>query len=221
VDDDPFSRNPPDQEGHTMTKVFAQASVSLDGYIAGPGGGGFEHLFAWCTAGEVETPSAAPDRLTYRTNAATASYLRDLIDTTGAVVVGRRLFDLTAGWGGSHPLGAPVFVVTHEPPADWVDQDTLFTFVTDGVESAIGKALAAASGKNVGIGPGSTVGQALDAGLVDEFRIDLVPFTLGGGTRLLDATGHHSFGDPTVIAGTGVTHLIYPITGNATTTVAW
>jgi hypothetical protein len=71
-----------------MGKVFAQASVSLDGFIAGPGGTGFEHLFAWCTAGEVETPTDQPERLTYLTNAATADYLRDLLDGTGAIVVG-------------------------------------------------------------------------------------------------------------------------------------
>ncbi|MEV4262458.1 hypothetical protein [Kribbella sp. NPDC049584] len=69
-----------------MTKVYAQASLSLDGYVAGPGGTGFDRLFAWCTAGDVVTPSRQPDRLTYRTNGATAAYLRELLDETGAVV---------------------------------------------------------------------------------------------------------------------------------------
>jgi hypothetical protein len=98
--------------------------VSLDGYIAGPRGSGFDHLFTWCTAGDVETPSHQPERLTYRTNTATAAYLRELLDSTGAVVVGRRLFDATNGWNGSHPLGTPVFVVTHQPPPDWTNTDT-------------------------------------------------------------------------------------------------
>lgn len=194
-----------------MGKVFAQASVSLDGFIAGPDGSGFDRLFAWCSAGEVETPSAQPERLTYRTSAATAGYLRDLIDNTGAFVVGRRLFDVTNGWNGSHPGGRPVFVVTHRAPQGWVNTDTPFTFVTDGVESAVAQAGAAAGGGNVGVGPGSTVAQALQAGLLDELRLDLVPVTLGGGTRMLDGLDGVpiDFAGPEVIAGTGVTHLIY------------
>jgi dihydrofolate reductase len=195
-----------------MSKVIAQASVSLDGFIAGPGGSGFDRLFAWCTAGDVETPSAQPERLTYRTSAATAAYLRDLIENLGSCVVGRRLFDLTNGWNGSHPIGdKPVFVVTHQAPQDWVDTDTPFTFVTDGVESAIKQATTAAGGLNVGVGPGTTVSQALTAGLVDEMRLDLVPVVLGGGTPMLGGVGGVpvDFATPEVIAGVGVTHLIY------------
>jgi dihydrofolate reductase len=194
-------------------KVFAQASVSLGGFIAGPGGTGFEHLFAWCTAGDVETPTSQPERLTYRTNAATAAYLRDLPDGTGAIVVGRRLFDLTNGWNGSHPLGKPVFVVTHEPPQDWVDTDTSFTFVTDGVEAAVAKAQTVAGDKHVGVGPGSAVGQAIRADLIDELRVDLVPLTLGDGVRMVDGLtdSPRTFGTPRVIEGIGVTHLIYQL----------
>jgi dihydrofolate reductase len=195
-----------------MTKVFAQASVSLDGYIAGPGGSGFDRLFAWCTAGDVETPSRQPERLIYRTGSATAAYLQELLDDTGAIVVGRRLFDATNGWGGSHPLGVPVFVVTHQPP-DGSDTDAPFSFVTEGVAAAIEQAKAVAGGKKVGIGPGSTVGQALEAGLVDEFRVDLVPVTLGDGVRMLDGLSNQprDFGTPRVIEGIGVTHLIYQV----------
>lgn len=119
-----------------MTKIITQASVSLDGYIAGP-------------------------------------------DNTG--------FD------------------------EWVNTDTPFVFVTDGVESAIKQAVAAADGKDVGIGPGSTVDQAIDLGLVDEIRLDLVPHLLGGGTRMLTTitSAPLSFTDPEVIPGIGVTHLSY------------
>jgi dihydrofolate reductase len=198
-----------------MTRVIAQASVSIDGYIAGPDGSGFDLLFAWCTAGDVETPSAQPERLTYRTSAATADYLRDLLQGTGALVVGRTQFDQTKGWGGSHPLGDhPVFVVTHRAPEDWVNTVTPFTFVTDGVESAVRQAIATSGGKDVGIGPGSTVGQALDLGLVDELRLDLVPYVLGGGVRMLDGvtSAPLAFGDPKIIEGVGVTHLIYDLT---------
>ena len=85
-----------------MGKVFTQASVSLDGYISGPGQTGFDRLFAWCTAGTVATPTADPDRLTYLTSEATARYLRELQERIGACVVGRNLFDhrsSTAGGG--------------------------------------------------------------------------------------------------------------------------
>ncbi len=197
-----------------MTRVIAQASVSVDGYIAGPDASGFDRLFAWCVAGDVETPSAQPERLTYRTSAGTAEYLRDFLNGTGALVVGRKQFDQTNGWNGSHPFGdLPVFVVTHRAPADWVTTDTPFTFVTDGVESAVRQAIAASAGKDVGIGPGSTVGQALDLGLLDELRLDLVPYALGGGVRMLDGveTAPIDFGDPRVVEGIGVTHLIYDL----------
>ena len=195
-----------------MSKVYAQASVSLDGFIAGPNGTGFDRLFAWCTAGTVETPTKQPDRLTYRTNAATAAYLRDLLEGTGALVIGRRLFDATNGWNGSHPLGKPVFVVTHEPPTGWVDTDTPYTFVTDGIASAVAQAQAAAGTLDVGVGPGTTVVQALDAGLLTELRLDLVPVTLGSGTPMLEGlTTQPTFTDPQTITGIGVTNLIYTV----------
>jgi dihydrofolate reductase len=93
----------------------------------------------------------------------------------------------------------------------WADTETPFIFVTDGIETTIEKATAAAGGKDVGVGPGSTVGQALRAGLIDEIRVDLVPLILGGGVRMLDglADGPRSFGTPQVIEAIGVTHLIY------------
>lgn len=206
---------PPRRDPTPAGIVFTQAAVSLDGFIAGPGHSGFDHLFAWCAAGEIETPSADPRRLTYRTNADSAAYLRAMIDDTGAAVVGRTLFDLTNGWDGKHPLGTPIFVVTHRAPLDWADTDggTPFTFVTDGIHSAIEKAKAAAGGRNVAVGPGSIVAQALQAGLIDELRLDLVPVTLGGGIRMLDGLpeGPRTFSTPRVVLGTGVTHLIYRV----------
>jgi dihydrofolate reductase len=193
-----------------MGKVFTQASVSLDGFIAGPRHGGFDKLFAWCRAGDVETPSEDPERLIYRTNAATAAYLRELMETTGAIVVGRTLYDMTNGWNGRHPAGLPVFVVTHRPPDEPVESETPFTFVTDGVGSAIGQAKKVAGDKAVGVGPGSTVGQAITAGLLDEIRIDLVPLILGGGTPMLTGVGGQlDLRDPEIVVGQAVTHLIY------------
>ncbi|GAB3429254.1 dihydrofolate reductase family protein [Flindersiella endophytica] len=195
-----------------MAKVYAQASVSLDGYIAGPGQTGFDKLFAWCTAGPVETPSADPERLTYRTSEATARYLRGVQGHTGAYVIGRMLFDLTSGWNGRHPGGLPVFVVTSRPaPAGW-EPSTPFTFVGDGVESAIAQARAVAGDLDVGVGPGRTVTAALQAGLLDELLMDVVPVVLGGGTPMLPDVGDagpFGFTRAEVIDGIGVTHLVY------------
>lgn len=193
-----------------MSKVFTQASVSLDGFIAGTGHSGFDKLFAWCRAGDVETPSEDPERLIYRTNAATAAYLREMMESTGALVVGRTLYDLTNGWNGRHPGGLPVFVVTHRAPDEPIETETPFTFVTDGIESAIEQARKVAGDKAVGVGPGSTVGQAITAGLLDEIRLDLVPLILGAGTPMLTGISDQlSLSTPETIAGQGVTHLIY------------
>ena len=104
------------------------------------------------------------------------------MDETGAIVVGRKLFDFTQGWGGQHPLGCPVVVLTHNPPADWPHQQ--FHFVSTGIEGAVKKAVELADGKIVGVNGGEIANQCLAAGLLDEVWIDLVPVLLGGGTRL-------------------------------------
>ncbi|WP_449061887.1 dihydrofolate reductase family protein [Planomonospora algeriensis] len=196
-----------------MATVYIEASMSLDGFIAGPSNSGFEHLFAWCRNGDVPTSTANSTRVAYRTSAASAAHVRELNDITGALVVGRRLFDMTNGWDGTHPMGVPTFVVTHTAPEDWKAEGTPFTFVTDGLAAAVELARQAAGDKAVGVGPGDVAWQALDAGLVDQVRIDLVPVLLGGGTRMFDrltGTPVH-LGDPRVITGTAVTHLIYDV----------
>jgi dihydrofolate reductase len=192
-----------------MAIVGTQASMSLDGFIADTNHG-VDELFGWYFAGDVETPTANPE-MTFRTSEVTAAYLRDF-ESIGALVVGRNQFDVAQGWGGRHPMDVPVFVVTHEPPADWTYPDALFTFVTEGgVEAAIEQARATAGDAIVGVGPGDVAGQALDAGLIDEVRIDLVPVLLGDGIRMFGQLGQApvSFATPQVIQGTGVTHLIY------------
>lgn len=193
-----------------MTTVSTQASMSLDGFIAGPGDSGFEHLFAWYGNGNVKIPTADPKR-SFHVSEASADYVRAMSDV-GAVVVGRRQFDLTQGWNGAHPLGVPVFVLTHKPPHDWAHPDAPFTFVTEGgVQAAVEQAKAAAHGKAVGVGPGDVAGQALDAGLLDHVKIDLVPVLLGDGKRLFGRLAGipATFGTPQVIQGHGVTHLSY------------
>jgi dihydrofolate reductase len=197
------------REESAMATVGTQASMSLDGFIADTSDG-VDQLFGWYFAGDVETPTANPE-MTFRTPQASAEYLRDF-ERVGALVVGRRQFDVAGGWSGRHPMDVPVYVVTHEPPADWAYPDAPFTFVTEGgAPSAIEQAKAVAGDKIVGVGPGDVAGQALEAGLVDEVRIDLVPVLLGDGIRMFGQLGLApvQFGTPLVIEGTGVTHLIY------------
>ncbi|MGI5132668.1 dihydrofolate reductase family protein [Pseudonocardia sp. CA-107938] len=192
-----------------MSRVFAQASMSLDGFVAGAGETGFEHLFDWCGNGDVEIRVADVER-TYRVSAASADHVLDMLDGTGAIVVGRRQYDVTNGWNGRHPSGAPVFVLTHRAPPEPVPG---FTFVTTGIVDAVERARAAAGDRDVGIGPGTVVGQALDAGLVDELRIDLVPVLLGDGVRLTGTLGKTPvvLGTPRVVEGRNVTHLSYAL----------
>ncbi|GLY89787.1 dihydrofolate reductase family protein [Actinoallomurus iriomotensis] len=195
-----------------MGKIVTSASMSLDGYISGPDESGFEHLFGWHQGGDVEF-SAADPRWSFRTTEASAGHLREQLAGTGALVVGRRLFDVTEGWGGNHPFGVPVFVVTHRKPDDPPFPGGPFTFVTDGVESAIAQARQVAGGKDVGVAAGQMARQALAAGLLEEIGVDLVPVLLGGGIRFFDtiADAPVVLGAPRVIEGNGVTHLRYPV----------
>jgi dihydrofolate reductase len=108
-------------------------------------------------------------------------YLRDVVDRIGGFVVGRRLFDLTDGWGGRHPFDKPVVVVTHSVPEDWIaaHPDAPFTFVTDGLASAIEQARAIAGDRNVEVTPGKITSQCLELGLLDEVSIDLYDASTG------------------------------------------
>jgi dihydrofolate reductase len=192
-----------------MGTVVMQASMSLDGYIADPSDG-VGPLFDWYVNGEVPFTGADPDRV-FHVSAASAGYLRQAWANVSAGVIGRRLFDLTNGWNGRPPVGEAVFVVTHRPPADWDFPDAPFTFVTDGVASAVAQAKAFAGDKDVSVNPGNVGGQALAAGLVDEVRVDLVPVVLGAGVRYFgDYEGSPLLlENPEVVQGDRVTHLHY------------
>jgi dihydrofolate reductase len=144
---------------------------------------------------------------------ASAAYLRDTIAQAGALVVGRRLFDYTHGWDGSHPVGVPVFVVTHTVPEGWPRADAPFTIVTDGVESAVAQASELAGDKTVGVAGPNVIQQCLHAGLIDELRVELVPVLLGEGIRFFDnlTDAPVMLENPTIIQGDRVTHLIYRV----------
>jgi dihydrofolate reductase len=123
------------------------------------------------------------------------------------------LFDVAGAWGGKHPLGAPVVVLTHHIPQEWAYEGSPFTFVTQGIEAAVEKARQIAGEKNIGVGGASVTRQCLKLGLLDEIGIDLVPVLLGQGVRLFEYLGI----EPVELESTGVreapgvTHLTFRI----------
>ena len=194
-----------------MTKVIADMSMSLDGYVADPDDG-IDQLFAWFFDGDVVTPTANP-HMTFRTSEASAEVMRAALSGVGALVAGRRLYDVAGGWSGTHPMGAPVVVVTHRPPEEAPEGATPFTFVTDGVEAAVDAARALAGDKDVVVASANVAQQCLDAGLLDEVSVNLVPVFLGAGIPYFTdlATAPRALGSPRVVEGVGVTHLRYPV----------
>ena len=198
-----------------MGKVVAGATVSLDGYIAGPNESGFERLFAWFAGGDFEFPSLNPD-VRFRVTEPDYRCLRDVNEGIGVHVVGRRLFDLTDGWGGRHPFDKPILVVTHSVPERWVaaHPDAPYTFVTDGLPSAIERARAIAGDLNVSVTGGKIASQCLELGMLDEISIDLVPVLLGSGVRFLDELKAAPIlldGPDLLVEGSRVTHLRYQV----------
>ena len=193
-----------------MAKVIAMMSMSLDGYVADEADGVTE-VFDWYTAGDVDVPTGTSE-MTFQVSAASATHLRGLFGEIGALVTGRRTFDKAGGWGGQHPWG-PAFVLAHDVPAGWPRTGSTVHFVTDGLESAVRQAKAAAGGKSVGVHGADIIQQLLNAGLLDELHIDVAAVLLGAGVRLFDhlAGTPAILGDPTVTAGVGVTHLRYPV----------
>lgn len=161
-----------------MALVICDMSMSLDGYVTGPNdsrenpfGDGAGMLHDWMFAAATDADRAK---------------LQEMIDDCGAVVMGRKSFDKNegdGGWGEGGPLGdIPVFVVTHEAPTK--SHPSVYTFVTDGVVSAIEQAKKVAGDKVVGLHGATVMQQALPLGLVDEVRVHVVPVLLGGGTPL-------------------------------------
>ena len=194
-------------------KVTTGFSMSLDGFVAGPNED-FQQLFAWMTSGDTDyTLTIGKKEQKLKIAAESVERFDDAINTTGALVAGRRLYELTNGWGGHHPVGAPVVVVTHRPPPQWVKEEWPVTFVTNGVESAIEQAKMIAGVKKVVVASATIVQQCLNAGLLDEIHIDLVPVLLGDGVRLFEnlKLAPVELESPYVSAGKGVTHLTYRI----------
>ncbi|MFF5176952.1 dihydrofolate reductase family protein [Micromonospora sp. NPDC000316] len=216
-----------------MTKVTAQLSVSVDGFYAGPqftGDGnwidsaeaaGFFRVTRWVTHAMAWRERLGFEGGEQDTN---STIVAESFGAAGAYVMGRRMADGgEVPWGEVPPFRAPVFVVTHRPRQPLLrGGGTTFTYVTDGVTSAVEQARAAAGGKDVAVaGGGSLVRQVLKAGLLDELELHVVPVVLGTGLRLLDAD--LDLGDKEAIELTPirvvptpeVTHIRYAVGGRA------
>lgn len=216
-----------------MTKVTAQLSVSLDGFYAGPRHeGGGDWLESAEAAAFFRVTRWAISAMAWRERQGFAGGEQDVnsdiikenFEAAGAYVMGRRMADGgEVPWGEEPPFRAPVFVVTHRPRQTLERKGgTSFTYVTDGVESAVAQAKAAAGGKDVAVaGGGTLVRQVLAAGLLDELELHIVPVVLGDGLRLLDADLGLGLKEgieltPTRVLHTpGVTHVRYTVEGRA------
>jgi dihydrofolate reductase len=193
-----------------MGKISLGISMSLDGFIAGPNDDVSE-LFKWYFAGDVEIP-VQEGRFSLKISAESAKLFQEALDNTGAMMCGRRDFDITGAWNGTPPF-VPTVVMTHNPPQEWIKEGSPFIFVTDGIESAVRQAREAAGDKDIAISTPSVMQQALKAGLLDEIHIDLVPVLLGSGTRLFDFMGIEpvQLEITQVVNAPGVTHLTYRV----------
>src|SRR5215218_5138764 len=196
-----------------MGKTVMGAVVSLDGFIADDDDG-VGPLFDWYGNGDVAWAFEGSDAES-RSTQASAEFMPTHYRGIAAVVIGRRLFDLTNGWNGEPAAGEHVFVVTHEPPADWEHAGTApFTFV-DGVEQAIAAAREFAGDRLVDVAGGQIGGQALALGLIDQVVVNQVPVVSGSGrpffaTGALDAPLRLE-NPSAIVAGERVTHLVYDV----------
>ncbi|HEX3608429.1 MAG TPA: dihydrofolate reductase family protein [Solirubrobacterales bacterium] len=212
-----------------MARLRFQVSVSLDGFVAGPnpseenplGEGGMQlHQWAFKLAAWREPHGREGGEV----NASTA-VVEETLDNVGATVMGRNMFGGGPGpwgeppwdgwWGDDPPFHTPVFVLTHHAREPLEKEGgTTFTFVTEGIESALEQAEAAAGGKDVSLGGGADVAQQyLAAGLIDELDLNVVPVLLGEGTRLFENLDGADVGLEQVraIEAPGVTHLKYRV----------
>jgi dihydrofolate reductase len=196
-----------------LGKTIMGAVVSLDGFIADDNDG-VGPLFDWYGNGDVawSFPGSSDES---RSTQASAEFMRNHYRDVAVVIIGRRLFDLTNGWGGKPAAGERVVVVTHRPPRDWEHAETApFTFI-DGVERAIAVAKEFAGERDVDVAAGQIGGQALKLGLIDEVVVNQVPVVFGAGRPFFATCGLHEpllLENPaTIVRGDRVTHLVYPV----------
>jgi dihydrofolate reductase len=200
--------------------------MSLDGYVAGPDqslehplGRGGDRLHEWAFPTEAWRRTHGLDG---GARTVDADVVEQVMQGVGAYVMGRRMFGGGDGpwdstwrgwWGEDPPFRAPVFVLTHHPrPPVPMGGGTTFTFVTDGIRSALEQARAAAGAGDVAVAGGAaTVRQYLAAGLIDELYLHIVPILLGSGERLLEGVGDPTLEPVEVVASPVVTHVRYRV----------
>jgi dihydrofolate reductase len=192
-----------------MTRLLFEMSMSLDGFITDPNAGSElpvgedpGRLHDWMFGAKTDADAALVDEMY----------------AVGAVLIGRRMFDVgVEPWGDPPPFGMPVFVVTNRPQPPLERQGgTTYTFVSDGLEAAVEQASAAAGDKDVGLWGGADIfRQYLAAGLIDEMNVHVVPTVLGGGTRLFEPfdNGRIELEPTRCIHTPGATHLRFRVGG--------
>lgn len=194
--------------------LLLDMSMSLDGFIAGPEDGpanplglNGHRLHDWLANGRGDDPRM------FRPDGPSGDVFDELM-ATGAVLVGRRTFDLAGRWNGDHHDGVPIFVPTHQPHDDPPTGPATITYVTDGMESAVAQANAAAGDRDVMVHGADTAQRCLRAGLLDEMEIHVMPVLLGQGRRLFDhlSAEHIELALTRVVDAPGVTHLHYRVT---------
>ncbi|MFI5955969.1 dihydrofolate reductase family protein [Cryptosporangium sp. NPDC051539] len=195
-----------------MGAVIVDLTVSLDGFIAGaddglesPLGRGGEPLFAWMTSGPRD-----PDDPRLSVVGPSRPIVDEWRSRAGAILSGRRTFDIARGWAGGHPIDAPIFVLTHAAPTsgEWSPR---VRFATDGFDAALADAREAAGDGVISLCGADLAQQALRAGVLDEIQVSVVPLLLGSGVRLLDGIGPITLEQTRVIPSDGVTHLRYRV----------
>jgi dihydrofolate reductase len=197
-----------------MSPTVLYMSMSLDGFITGPNDGpgnglgdGGHRLHDWFLTGADAERSEVPGR--------PEGVNREVFDelmSTGAVVVGRRTFEIAGGWSGDHHDGVPIFVLTRRPPDGGAPDWPLVTYVTD-VATAMARAKDAAGERNVLVHGARTAQLALAASVLDELEIHQIPVLLGQGRRLFDHLDpdHIELELARIVDAPGVTHLRYRV----------
>jgi dihydrofolate reductase len=208
-----------------MQQLTCQLAISLDGFIAGPNqslenplGEGGPRLHEWAFSNATWR---AQHGMAGGEDNADSQVIAEATQGIGAYLMGRKMFgggdgpwdeSWTGWWGDEPPYHAPVFVLTHHPRPPLELRGTTFTFVTEGITSALEQARAAAGGQNVSIAGGAqTVQQYLAAGLLDQLELHIVPVVLGAGERLLVDVGDPMLQPVQVVASPSVTHVRYRV----------
>jgi dihydrofolate reductase len=190
-----------------MGKVVLDTTMSLDGFIAGPNissklplGEGGIRLHDWLFKSKADID---------------AEVLDETVETSGAVILGRRTYDdaIEVAWGGVTPFKVPAFILSHSAPGA-ATGGASFTFVTDGIESAIRQAKAVAGEKNVWVMGGASIAQQfLKAGIFDELQLHIAPVLFGGGVKLFEHIGHEhiELESTRVLETPGAIHISYRV----------